>query len=194
MPNVIVLLMQHRNFAKFDCQNSSEIYLHASVYFFFCTAAEPGSRRQRADCHKGRRPINRSNKLVRSQMALTQLCSSSFLVRIIMLLHTQTKHNVNNMYFYCNNCPNFICGQNYYCISKANFWVSTIVVTSQLTEALPPSWQNSWSPGGQQPTEAGCCFHQETSRAIRRRGPSMSSPMTWMSIQGVWQACSPTNE
>ena len=55
-----------------------------------------------------------------------------------MLLHTQTKHNVNNMYFYCNNCPNFIRGQNYYCISKANYWVSTIVVTCQLTEAVPP--------------------------------------------------------
>ena len=55
-----------------------------------------------------------------------------------MLLHTQTKHNVNNMYFYCNNCPNFICGQNYYRISNANYWVRTIIVTSQLTEALPP--------------------------------------------------------
>ena len=39
------------------------------------------------------------------------------------------------MYIYCNNCPNFIRGKIYYSISKANYWLRTIFVTSQLTEA-----------------------------------------------------------
>ena len=37
------------------------------------------------------------------------------------------------MYVYCNNCPNFIRGKIYYSISKANYWLRTILDTSQLT-------------------------------------------------------------
>ena len=48
--------------------------------------------RQQTAAGKGRRPINRTDKWVRSKMARPQFDSTSFSVRIIMFLHTQTKH------------------------------------------------------------------------------------------------------